>query len=97
MLKPFLLAMSRWDTPFEEFQLSVSIGLVPYTLNDSGNLDEVLKNADNALYRAESKWEKYVSNFLTIVKIAVLVIEGDPYKAITGMKAEWCFACRAGT
>ena len=49
-----LARLSRWDTPFEDFQLSVSIGLVSYTLNDSGNLNEVLKNADNALYRAKA-------------------------------------------
>ena len=49
-----LAIMSSWDTHFAEFQLSVSIGLVPYTSKDSDNLKALLRNADNALYRAKA-------------------------------------------
>jgi diguanylate cyclase (GGDEF)-like protein len=46
-----LNCLSTWDT---KYQLSTSIGIVPYPVNSNINLTTLLKNADNALYRAKT-------------------------------------------
>ncbi|MGN7478159.1 diguanylate cyclase domain-containing protein [Solibacillus silvestris] len=43
--------LNKWAT---ERQLSASIGVVPYAANGETALDALLKNADNALYRAKA-------------------------------------------
>ncbi|MDN4494422.1 sensor domain-containing diguanylate cyclase [Ureibacillus sp. BA0131] len=43
--------LNTWDT---EYQLSASIGIVPYSANGGVQLNTLLKNADNALYRAKA-------------------------------------------
>jgi diguanylate cyclase (GGDEF)-like protein len=50
-----LLRLSTWDTHLEEFHLSVSIGIATYQADQKPQLATLLKNADNALYRAKSK------------------------------------------
>ncbi len=37
-----------------EYQLSTSIGIVPYSVDSNFELNTILKNADNALYRAKA-------------------------------------------
>ncbi|GFZ80211.1 hypothetical protein GCM10008018_27280 [Paenibacillus marchantiophytorum] len=49
-----LSRLSSWDTQLEELQLSASIGIVTYAANENNNLKVLLKNADNALYRAKA-------------------------------------------
>jgi len=46
--------LSSWDFQIREFNLSVSIGIVTYKREVNQTLDELLKKADNALYRAKS-------------------------------------------
>ncbi|CAN7662990.1 diguanylate cyclase domain-containing protein [Paenibacillus sp. LjRoot56] len=54
-LADFLLSrLSTWDTQLEAFNLSVSIGIVLYPSNEDNLLKILLKNADNALYRAKA-------------------------------------------
>ncbi|WP_419961758.1 diguanylate cyclase domain-containing protein [Psychrobacillus sp. BM2] len=43
--------LSTWDS---EYQLSASIGITPYPVNNNITLKTLLKNADNALYRAKA-------------------------------------------
>lgn len=43
--------LNTWE---REYQLSTSIGIVPYPAGSSISLDTILKNADNALYRAKA-------------------------------------------
>ncbi|MBB3111407.1 diguanylate cyclase (GGDEF)-like protein [Paenibacillus phyllosphaerae] len=50
--------LSTWNIHLEAFQLSVSVGIVKYTAEDSGDLKLLLKNADNALYRAKAAGRK---------------------------------------
>ncbi|OAS15798.1 diguanylate cyclase [Paenibacillus oryzisoli] len=49
-----LSRLSSWDTQLEAFNLSVSIGIVLYPPEENNNLKVLLKNADNALYRAKA-------------------------------------------
>ena len=49
-----LSRLSAWDTQLEAFNLSVSIGIVLYPPNENNTLKLLLKNADNALYRAKA-------------------------------------------
>ncbi|OCT12884.1 diguanylate cyclase [Paenibacillus pectinilyticus] len=49
-----LARLSSWDTQLEALQLSVSIGIELYPPHASNLLDTLLKNADNALYRAKA-------------------------------------------
>lgn len=49
-----LTRLSCWDTQLEAFNLSVSIGIVLYPSNANSMLKILLKNADNALYRAKA-------------------------------------------
>lgn len=51
----FLSKLSTWDFQLEEFHLSASIGIVPYPPSVNTNLNVLLKNADNALYRAKAR------------------------------------------
>ena len=51
----FLSRLSTWDIHLKEFQLSASIGIVSYPAGEENNLDVLIKNADNALYRAKAK------------------------------------------
>jgi diguanylate cyclase (GGDEF)-like protein len=51
----FLSRLSTWDIQLKEFQLSASIGIVPYLAGEENNLDVLIKNVDNALYRAKAK------------------------------------------
>lgn len=51
----FLSRLSTWDIQLKEFHLSASIGIVPYPAGVENNLDTLIKNADNALYRAKAK------------------------------------------
>ncbi|KRE59864.1 sensor domain-containing diguanylate cyclase [Paenibacillus sp. Soil750] len=54
-LADFLLSrLSTWDTQLEAFNLSVSIGIVLYPAGENNLLKVLLKNADNALYRAKA-------------------------------------------
>lgn len=46
-----LKSLSTWDA---EYQLSASIGIVTYPVNGTDNLQTLLKNADQALYRAKT-------------------------------------------
>ncbi|MEY8741190.1 diguanylate cyclase [Bacillales bacterium AN1005] len=46
--------LSSWDFQIREFDLSVSIGIVTYKGDAKRTLNELLKKADNALYRAKS-------------------------------------------
>jgi diguanylate cyclase (GGDEF)-like protein len=50
-----LTRLSSWDTYLEEFHLSVSIGIATYQTREHNHLQTLLKNADNALYRAKAK------------------------------------------
>lgn len=45
-----LNSLNSWGT---EYQLSTSIGIVSYPVDSNINLETLLKNADNALYRAK--------------------------------------------
>ncbi|WP_312886408.1 sensor domain-containing protein [Paenibacillus plantarum] len=49
-----LKRLSTWDTQLEAFNLSVSIGIVLYPPDENNLLKILLKNADNALYRAKA-------------------------------------------
>ncbi|WP_338113349.1 diguanylate cyclase domain-containing protein [Paenibacillus allorhizoplanae] len=49
-----LSRLSTWDTQLEAFNLSVSIGIVLYPAGENNLLKVLLKNADNALYRAKA-------------------------------------------
>lgn len=49
-----LSRLSSWDTQLEAFNLSVSIGIVLYPADETNLLKVLLKNADNALYRAKA-------------------------------------------
>jgi diguanylate cyclase (GGDEF)-like protein len=49
-----LTRLSTWDTQLEAFNLSVSIGIVLYPPDENNLLKTLLKNADNALYRAKA-------------------------------------------
>lgn len=48
-----ILSLSSWDFHTNDFSLSSSIGIVSYTKEEQ-SLTELLKKADNALYRAKS-------------------------------------------
>lgn len=48
-----LRCMSSWDTLLTESHLSVSIGIASYS-NESESINLLMKNADNALYRAKA-------------------------------------------
>ncbi|WP_426448385.1 diguanylate cyclase domain-containing protein [Paenibacillus sp. S-38] len=50
--------LSTWDLHMEEFSLSASIGIVTYSPKDRNNLKVLLKNADNALYKAKALGKK---------------------------------------
>ncbi|UKS28568.1 diguanylate cyclase [Paenibacillus sp. HWE-109] len=54
LAQTILSRLSSWDTQLEELQLSASIGIVTYSANENNNLKVLLKNADNALYRAKA-------------------------------------------
>lgn len=43
--------LNTWNTPY---QLSASIGIVSYPASETASLETILKNADNALYRAKA-------------------------------------------
>lgn len=43
--------LSTWDA---QYQLSASIGIVTYPINGTDDLQTLLKNADQALYRAKT-------------------------------------------
>ncbi|MCM3213685.1 sensor domain-containing diguanylate cyclase [Niallia taxi] len=45
--------LSSWDFHIKDFRLSVSIGIVTYS-REKQSLDDLLKKADNALYRAKA-------------------------------------------
>lgn len=47
----FLAYLKNWDG---KLQLSVSIGIVQYSANEVAYLDNLIKNADDALYRAKA-------------------------------------------
>lgn len=47
-----LNCLNSWDT---EYHLSTSIGIVTYPVDSNINLKTLLKNADNALYRAKTE------------------------------------------
>ena len=49
--KNILNFLSTWDS---EYQLSASIGIAPYPVDNNLTLKILLKNADNALYRAKA-------------------------------------------
>lgn len=49
-----LSRLSSWGPHLDEFQLSVSIGIVSYPPSENNNLALLLKNADHALYRAKA-------------------------------------------
>lgn len=46
--------LSTWDAQLAALRLSVSIGIVLYNANGVHKLDSLLKQADNALYRAKA-------------------------------------------
>ncbi|WP_430215462.1 GGDEF domain-containing protein [Niallia taxi] len=48
-----ILSLSSWDFHTNNFSLSSSIGIVSYAKEEQ-SLTELLKKADNALYRAKS-------------------------------------------
>ncbi|MCM3442307.1 sensor domain-containing diguanylate cyclase [Metabacillus halosaccharovorans] len=50
-----LTLLSTWDKNMHESQLSVSIGIDTYTSKEKVDVNSLLKNADQALYRAKSK------------------------------------------
>lgn len=50
----FLSRLSTWDIQLKEFHLSASMGIVLYPPRVE-SLDVLIKNADNALYRAKAK------------------------------------------
>jgi len=50
-----LTLLSSWDKNMHESQLSVSIGIDTYTSREKVDVDTLLKNADQALYRAKSE------------------------------------------
>ncbi|MFD2611417.1 sensor domain-containing diguanylate cyclase [Paenibacillus gansuensis] len=50
--KAILERLSAWD---EKFLLTVSMGIVTYTSLDANKLNELLKQADTALYQAKAK------------------------------------------
>ena len=52
--KKMLLQLSEWETQIKELSLSVSIGIVMYSSQDNHSLQDLLKSADEALYRAKS-------------------------------------------
>lgn len=56
-----LNCLSTWDT---KYQLSASIGIVTYPVNSNINLTTLLKNADNALYRAKTAGKNTYRFFL---------------------------------
>lgn len=47
--------LSSWDIPLIDYHLSASIGIVTYLKEKEIHLNELLKQADNALYRAKAK------------------------------------------
>jgi diguanylate cyclase (GGDEF)-like protein len=49
-----LSQLSSWDPQLKNVNLTVSIGIVPYLSSKDTNLDTLLKQADDALYRAKS-------------------------------------------
>ncbi|MBU7593052.1 sensor domain-containing diguanylate cyclase [Metabacillus halosaccharovorans] len=53
--KSILTLLSTWDKNMHESQLSVSIGIDTYTSKEKVDVNSLLKNADQALYRAKSK------------------------------------------
>ncbi|WP_142829082.1 sensor domain-containing diguanylate cyclase [Planococcus soli] len=55
-----LESLSTWDA---DYQLSVSIGIVTYPVNGRYDLQALLKNADQALYRAKNSGKNTYSFF----------------------------------
>lgn len=52
--------LNTWD---DEYQLSASIGIVPYSADGGVQLNTLLKNADNALYRAKAAGKNSYKTF----------------------------------
>ncbi|MCM3601679.1 sensor domain-containing diguanylate cyclase [Robertmurraya korlensis] len=50
----FLSRLSTWDIHLKEFNLSASMGIVFYPPSFENNISVLLKDADNALYRAKA-------------------------------------------
>ncbi|MFC4101585.1 sensor domain-containing diguanylate cyclase [Paenibacillus xanthanilyticus] len=55
--------LSAWNIHLDEFRISVSIGIATYHDEGDKDLKLLIKNADNALYRAKAKGKKTYQYF----------------------------------
>ncbi|TYP79245.1 sensor domain-containing diguanylate cyclase [Paenibacillus methanolicus] len=55
--------LSAWNIHLDEFRISTSIGIATYHGEDDKDLKLLIKNADNALYRAKAKGKKTYQYF----------------------------------